>query len=289
MIYHNNRFYYNQLDNYSKAIYDAVYDNKEYLKQGNYKIDLDYDFSPILDKNSDNTLINNYYNDAMNALNLDVSSLFYIDYSKMSLSIETTTSILGTKHELNISSGNNENYLHSNFSSQSEIENAISNLLNIKHNVINKAVGSTYNKLTIMHDWLIENIEYDSSSVNKNTIYGALIDRKTVCEGYARTFKYLLDELEIDNVLIVGTAQNSAGNTEEHMWNYVKLNDRWYAVDCTWDDPILVNGVGTINYETKHKYFMIGSNKLFETHKEKNNISSNGKKFTLPILSSADY
>ena len=288
MVYYNNRFYYNQLDKYAKVIYDAVFNKIEHLKQKNYTIKLEYDFSELL-KNGDNSKINTCYNDALNALNLDVSNLFYIDFSKMSLSIETTTTILGTKHELKISPRDDKNFLHEGFSSEEEVNEAISRVLSVREQVINRAVSDDYNNLVIIHDWFIEYMQYDSVSINKNSIYGALWERQAVCEGYARAFKYLLDEIGIENVLIIGTATNSSGETEDHMWNYVKYNDQWYAIDCTWDDPVVINGMGTISYAAKHKYFMVGSNKLFESHVERNEISPGGKSFTLPTISKEDY
>ena len=284
----NNRYYYNQLDDYAKVIYDAVVDNIEKLVQGNYKIAIDYDFSPILGKNADKTLLDKYYNDSMNALNLDIANLFYIDFSKLSLNIESTTTILGTKYELYINSGNAENYYSDGYNSQIEVENAMKKVEKIKNDVAHNAIGSDYNKIVIVHDWLIEYLKYDSSSVNRANVYGALVEEKAVCEGYARTLKYILDELGIYNVLIVGTATNADGQTEEHMWNYVKYEDNWYAIDATWDDPI-INGNGILSYASKHQYFMIGSKVLFESHVEKKNISNSGKIFTLPTLSSSNY
>lgn len=60
-----------------------------------------------------------------------------------------------------------------------------------------------------------------------------------------------------------GTATNSQGETENHAWNYVQLNGIWYAVDCTWDDPIII-GNGKINESIKYQYFLKGS-KEFNT------------------------
>lgn len=131
-------------------------------------------------------------------------------------------------------------------------------------------------------------MSYNSSSLNKITVYGAFMEKEAVCEGYARTYKYLLDNLGVENILVTGTATNSNSETEDHMWNYVKLNDNWYAVDCTWDDPI-IHGNGTIGYDIKHRYFLIGSAELSKTHVVKNTISPNGSVFQLPTLSVNKY
>lgn len=72
------------------------------------------------------------------------------------------------------------------------------------------------------------------------------------------------------------------------MWSYVKLDDKWYAVDTTWDDPIVYGG-GTVGYEVKHQYFLVGSDTLFKNHVEKRKISASGKNFDLPILNKYNY
>lgn len=57
-----------------------------------------------------------------------------------------------------------------------------------------------------------------------------------VCEGYSRAFKVLCDRVGIPCVLVEGY-----GNGGDHMWNYVQLDDAWYAVDVTWNDPAEIN------------------------------------------------
>ena len=63
-----------------------------------------------------------------------------------------------------------------------------------------------------------------------------------VCEGYARALKVLCDRVGIPCVLEEGYA-----NGASHMWNNVKMGSQWYAVDVTWNDPVL-----TSNPEKKH-------------------------------------
>ena len=49
-----------------------------------------------------------------------------------------------------------------------------------------------------------------------------------------------------------GTATNSSGQTENHAWNCIKINDVWYEVDPTWDDPIIIGGNGRTNRRCRH-------------------------------------
>ncbi len=285
---YNNRYYYKQLDEYAKVIYDEVTNNIENIKSGNYTISINKDFSSLLNTQGGQEKLKQSYDDAINAINLDIPNLFYIDLSKMYLSIESTTTIFGTKYKLYMDTGDLATYYSTGFSSKSQVETAISQVENVKSQILSKANGDEYSKARITHDWLINNMTYESSSTNKGNIYGAFIEHNVVCEGYARAYKYLLDGLGITNILVTGKATNSTGVTEEHMWNYIQIDDMWYAVDVTWDDPI-IKGVGTLTQETQHKYFLIGSNELYKTHKERNTISLSEKKITLPTLSNSKY
>lgn len=113
-------------------------------------------------------------------------------------------------------------------------------------------VGDTmYDKVKSIHDYLCEITTYDSSAAHGHSAYGALIDGRAVCEGYAEAFKLICDANGIDCILVIGEADNSQ-STGGHMWNYVRMDDGlWYAVDCTWDDAG--------NTANNYNYFLIGS------------------------------
>lgn len=88
-----------------------------------------------------------------------------------------------------------------------------------------------YDKLKYFHDYLVLNCENDTESDYGNTIYGTLIQKKALCEGYAKTFSYLCNLAGIENVIVTGKTG------VPHMWNMVKLGGNWYHVDVTWDNP----------------------------------------------------
>jgi transglutaminase/protease-like cytokinesis protein 3 len=48
---------------------------------------------------------------------------------------------------------------------------------------------------------------------------------------------------------------------EEHVWNIVKVDGKWYNIDLTWDDPILDNGESMISYD-----FFLKNNEDFYDH-----------------------
>ena len=73
-----------------------------------------------------------------------------------------------------------------------------------KNIVKSKLTGNTYKDIKIIHDYLVNNISYDEDykSIGTYSIYGALVDKRCVCEGYTRAFKYLADMAGINCVLI---------------------------------------------------------------------------------------
>ena len=113
-----------------------------------------------------------------------------------------------------------------------------------------------YDKVLTIHDYLVSHIEYTKDAKNAHNIYGALVNGKCVCEGYARSFQYICALYGIEAICVSGDGTNSSGS-EAHMWNMVVMNDgKWYYMDVTWDDP-LVNGSdsGKVYYD----YFLVGS------------------------------
>lgn len=70
-----------------------------------------------------------------------------------------------------------------------------------------------------------------------SALAGRIGENGPVCEGYARAFQVLCQEAGIPCTLVDGTAVNTEGSGS-HMWNYVRLDDAWYGVDVTWNDPV---------------------------------------------------
>lgn len=160
----------------------------------------------------------------------------------------------------------------------------------VKNEILQNKTGNAYEDIKMIHDYLIDTISYDSSLSKNNiyNVYGALINKESVCEGYARAFKYLLDELEIPCVMVIGTATNSQGETENHAWNYVQLQGIWYAIDTTWDDPVIIGG-GTASEESKYKYFLVGADSINQDHFPSGQFTEGGKMFSYPELNQQGY
>ena len=284
------KYFYNQLDEKSRIIYRAFESNKEQMKTGTYQIELGTSFSDILSQSDGQEKLGEYYQSAIEAYTYDNPEIFYLSPKKMFLNIETTTRGGNSTYNVYINSGNATNYLTEEFNSKQAIDQAFAQIEQVKNQIVQNKTGNTYEDVKMVHDYLVDTINYESSLSKENiyNIYGALVNRECVCEGYARAFKYLLDELKIPCVMVIGTGTNSQGETENHAWNYVQLNGNWYAVDSTWDDPVIIGG-GTVSEESRYKYFLVGREVIDQDHSPSGQFTENGKVFSYPNVSYESY
>lgn len=158
---------------------------------------------------------------------------------------------------------------------------------NIQINEINNKVDQIYNeiitdnmtdraKIKAVHDYIIDNTVYDNARIlnngtsdyESNLAYGPLIEGKAICGGYADAMALFLDKMGIPNYKIA---------TDNHVWNLVKLNNTWYHLDLTWDDPVLNTGSNI----TLYSFFLI-------TTKELTNINTSEHNYDQTIYSEAN-
>ena len=286
----NNNYFYNQLDDYSKIIYDKIDENKENMRTGTYEISFENTFSDVLSKDNGDELLGEYFQSAIEAYTYDNPDVFYIDFSKLYLNIETTTRGTNETYRVFLNAGQEPNYLEDGFDSKENVEIALDEVEKVKDYFVQNKTGDVYSDVKLIHDYLVDSIEYDETLSESNIydIYGALVNKKSVCEGYARAFKYLLDSIDIPCVMVSGLGTNSEGITENHAWNYVQINDVWYAVDCTWDDPLLIGG-GILTNSLKYQYFLKGQNEFNSNHIPNGQFTENGKVFEFPQLNMDNY
>lgn len=117
--------------------------------------------------------------------------------------------------------------------------------LNNKIKKITEAIpvdATQIEKEKLIHDYIVNSVEYDTTVASGAfsygdtlphafDIYGAAIDGKAVCEGYAKLFQYLCYCTGINATQILGTSDGS-----NHMWNAVNIDNEWYQIDVTWND-----------------------------------------------------
>ncbi len=284
-----NKYFFNQLEPYSQTIYKAFEANKENMKTGTYQVELGNSFNSLLSQNNGSDELGKYYQSAIEAYTYDNPDVFYLSPNKMYLNIETTTKGNSVSYSVFVNSGNDANYLIDEFSSKEQVNNAIQQIEQVRNIILQNRKSNTYDNIKMVHDFLIENVSYDTSISRDNiyNIYGAMVNKLAVCEGYARSFKYLMDSLGIPCTLVIGKGISPDNRTENHAWNYVQLDNNWYAIDTTWDDPI-TNG-GWVSESNKVRYFLKGSNDMSKDHTPSNHFTDGGKNFNYPPLSATNY
>ena len=284
------RYFYEQLDSYSKTIYDGLEANKENMMSGTYSIEFGDAFSNVLSASNGQEALGEYYQSAVEAFTYDNPDVFYLDPTRMYLNVQTTTRGQNKTYSVHIGSNGQASYLADGFSSEEQVRQCKAQIEDVKDQIINSLSGSTYDRIKQIHDYLVDNINYDQSLSKSNiyNLYGALVNKECVCEGYAKAFKYLLNEAGINSVIVVGIATNEDGTTENHAWNYVDVDGTWYAVDATWDDPIIQGG-GMLTHSYKYKYFLVGSSTINSNHTSSGQFTDGGKVFNYPNISSQDY
>lgn len=90
-----------------------------------------------------------------------------------------------------------------------------------------------FEKEKVIHDWIVNNVTYDTSK-KIHSAYSALNSpNKTVCQGYALLTYRMMNNAGIQTIMVPGK-----GSGVSHLWNMVNINNNWYHLDVTWDDPI---------------------------------------------------
>lgn len=143
--------------------------------------------------------------------------------------------------------------------------------------VINEKVNEIYekkitsdmneeDKIKVIHDYIINNTKYDvernndgKSPYHSYTAYGPLLEGFATCNGYTDAMALFLIKMGIPNFKVAMTPENNQ-NIDGHVWNAVELNNEWYHLDLTWDDPVSSDGKDYL----QHKYFLITTQELKE-------------------------
>lgn len=102
--------------------------------------------------------------------------------------------------------------------------------------------GSEYDMALWLHDWTLDQLEYDHS-LNWCSAESGLTRHQGTCESYQRIYSKLLDAAGIGNGRITGNG---------HTWNAVKIDGKWCQMDLTWDDTS-DNWYGDL--DQRHLYF----------------------------------
>lgn len=230
--------YFNYIDNYEKAevhskqeiinsIYYLINSGSTYSKRYCAK-DYDNCYHDMEELSSDANLLS-ILNNYVHPYNSFDSIIFNFDNKVIEIEIKHTYS----KEDIN--------------TINKKVDEVINNMdLNSK---------STRDKIKIIHDYIINNTEYDSlkteniedNTYKSNTAYGVMIEGKGICSGYSDAMKIFLDKLNIVNYKV---------SNDQHIWNAVMLDEEWMHLDLTWDDPVSDKNI------TRDNYFLIDNETL---------------------------
>lgn len=128
-------------------------------------------------------------------------------------------------------------------------------------NNINENMNN-YDKIKLFHDHIVNNTIYDENNKESYTAYNLLVEGKSICGGYSDIMAIYLNYLDIQNYRIT---------SENHIWNLVNLDNVWYHLDMTWDDPLASDG----NQYLLHNFFLISTNELHNLDKVEHNFDIN--------------
>ena len=120
---------------------------------------------------------------------------------------------------------------------------------------------SDMEKAIVLHDYIAINCQYDTTLARANchSAYGALAEQVAVCQGYALAYKYLLNQVGIECLMVSSKKLN-------HAWNMVKLDGKYYQVDTTWDDPTK-DRIG----RARHFYMFVSDAAFLDANDRKHN------------------
>ena len=125
-----------------------------------------------------------------------------------------------------------------------------------------------YDKVLWLHDYFIQYISYDHTEaqgvrVNKasHSAAGVLLENKAVCEGIAKAFMLLLDKLNIQVITVYGKSNSPIASVEDHAWNAVELDGKFYHVDITWDITL-----SNSFKQLRHDYFCLDDVEISKDH-----------------------
>lgn len=287
------RYYYSQLKGDAKVIYDAMY---EMYVQGIFKTGTqEYD---LVEKGhmtseqaaryeTDKDELLRQYGAARDAFYADYPDIFYVDFSNLSVSWSKS----GDVYKVVLGIGRTENYFVEGFADTQQVERAEKEQDARISEIVKGAKGnssSVREQVAYVYNAIIDNTEYrldtncDAGNAGHvRTSYGALVKGQSLCEGYARAVKTVLDAMGINSVLVQGNYRAPDGSDNLHMWNYVQIDGKWYGVDATAGDGMK----GTVD---SGKYLLADRSVMDANHKPDGVMSGSGFRFTYPQLTGAD-
>lgn len=241
----DDEFYYNQLTREEQLLYQAMY-----FASINYA-----DYFTIIDEPDVNAFDNARY-----AFISDWPEFFWWQ-GECELATDSSINIVGKpypKYKFYITE-----YKDFNDAEHKNKKNTLDNIDQIVTQIIEDCRDiDDYIFLRNIHDTIIQNVDYDDTNDSSHTIAGTFFERKGVCDGYSKAFKLIANRAGYECIIVYGTS-TSETKTESHAWNLVKINNRWYHIDSTWDDPLKKE---VDNTQVSYDYFLMSDDYMTIDH-----------------------
>lgn len=188
------------------------------------------------------------------------------EYLKAALTVGTRISWMSLGKE--IVDNNREAFLlkltyNLEYSSSKEQEEVLNTNINVWiNNNIDVENDADIEKIKKIYKYITNNVDYDYT-YQKYSAYNAFIEKEAVCNGYTMLLYKMAKMSGIEDIHIVtGTAYNGE-KSERHAWNLVKIEDKYYYLDATWDATLH----GEINDRVDDMtYFLKGSDSFDRNH-----------------------
>lgn len=220
------KYYYNQLSDFEKKIYQYFIDFKEpFLNNKSFSVTIDvYASGKTIDKQAYVLAVARarqaYICDDSEATiwyhNVRLSLKFYEDHVDL------------------LVRPNSQNGQYADFGSQN-VRCAIEDFEESADKFASTLSGTDAEKYEQIYDWLTTNVTYDRTHVQPNAYnaYGAFMNRQAICSGYAYAYKYIADRAGLKVLYVTGNIKVKGGNWSYHAWNLVYLDGEWLMVDAT--------------------------------------------------------
>lgn len=298
------RYYYEQLETDAKGIYDAMYEmyEKEIFMTGTQEYDLVANGHITSDQlaayGGKQEAVLKVFGAARDAFYADYPDIFYVDFSNLSINVTEKTIAAPSVSEndtivygASLGTGRTDTYYVQGFGDQAQVEKAVGEhekkIDAIVQGARNKS-QSVREQVAYVNNAIIDNTVYKldtncspGNSGHVRTSYGALVKGESLCEGYARAVKVVLDELGIRSVLVQGSYRAPDGSDNLHMWNYVQVDGKWYGLDATAND-------GMKGGADREKYLLAEKAVMEKNHIPDGIMSGAGFRFTYPQLAGVD-
>ncbi|MDC8003937.1 transglutaminase domain-containing protein [Aureisphaera galaxeae] len=110
-----------------------------------------------------------------------------------------------------------------------------------------------------------------NNQFKKEVFAKLLMEKKTLCTGYAYLIKELANRVGLECEMIYGFGQTNKTKLDDldapnHTWNAVKLNGKWYLCDATWSSGVIDMATYSFKFKYDDSFFLMDPAKFAETH-----------------------